>query len=311
MADHDQRLKVAVPEFLAEFADLVLPTGWAGRFVCPSADWLTQEIFLDPPKGERRLLDLVARVLVTQPTGDSSQTLLHVEIESGDNLTSLRGRMPGYHDGLRARHGGPVLSVALYLGVGLQGKGWDSVGEDFWEESLGSRRWPYLGLPALDALDFVESPNILGVGLCVLMRIPVGQEARLKARAMRRVAEASLTPMRRFLLMEMIEAYLPLVGPHLGEYQQLLLTEDFDMVRVMGQTTFEKGIEMGAVEGQRLLLRDMLEEKFDPLGEVARQRLAALPAERLRELGRALLRAGSLAELGLEDESNGTARTPG
>ena len=133
MADHDQRLKVAVPEFLAEFVDLVLPTGWAGRFVCPSADWLTQEIFLDPPKGERRLLDLVARVLVTQPTGDSSQTLLHVEIESGDNLTSLRGRMPGYHDGLRARHAVPVLSVALYLGVGLQGKGWDSVGEDFWE----------------------------------------------------------------------------------------------------------------------------------------------------------------------------------
>ena len=241
--------------------------------------------------------------------------LLHVEIESGDNLTSLRERMPIYHDGLRARLGIPVLSVALYLGVALQGKGWDSIGEDFWEESLGSQRWPYLGLPGLNAVDFVEGPNLLGVGLCVLMRIPVGQEARLKARAMRRIAEASLTPMRRFLLMEMIEAYLPLVSPHLGEYQQLLLTEDFKMVRVMGQTTFEKGIEMGEekgrLDGQRLLLRDMLEAKFGPLSEVARQRLAALPAERLRELGRALLRAGSLAELGLEDESNGTARTPG
>ena len=153
----------------------------------------------------------------------------------------------------------------------------------------------------------MEGPNILGVGLCVLMRIPVGQEARLKARAMRRIAEASLTPMRRFLLMEMIEAYLPLVGPHLGEYQQLLLTKEFDMVRAMGQTTFEKGEE----KGQRVLLGDILEAKFHPLSEVARQRLAAFPAERLRELGRALLQANSLTELGLEDESNGTARNPG
>ena len=89
MADHDQRLKVAVPEFLAEFIDLVLPTGWAGRFACPSAEWLTQEIFVDPPKGERRLLDLVARVSVTRSVEGSGQVLLHAEIESADSLTSL------------------------------------------------------------------------------------------------------------------------------------------------------------------------------------------------------------------------------
>ena len=63
----------------------------------------------------------------------------------------------------------------------------------------------------------------------------------------------------------------------------------------------EKGLEKGLHAGERRMLLAQLEGRFGPLSETARQRLEAWPVEQLTELGRALLRANSLAELGLED----------
>ena len=53
-------------------------------------------------------------------------------------------------------------------------------------------------------------------------------------------------------------------------------------------------------QGQRELLRAQLETRFGPLSAVAQARLANWPAERLTELGRALLSAASLEQLGLD-----------
>jgi hypothetical protein len=102
MADHDQRMKGAVQAFLPEFVALAVPD-WAGRFGFASTEWLQQEVFLNPPQGERRLLDLVARVALTQPVGEATEAILHVEIESGESLTELRRRMPRYRSALRMR----------------------------------------------------------------------------------------------------------------------------------------------------------------------------------------------------------------
>jgi hypothetical protein len=308
MPDHDQRMKVAVREFLPESQALLLPD-WTGRFDLSTPEWQQQEVFLDPPQGERRFLDLIALVGLLQPVEESSQTLLHVEIESGDSVAELRRRMPRYRSALTSRRDVSVLSLALYLSVGLEGRGWDEARVNYWEANLEVTRWAYLGLPALDALAYVEGDNLLGVSLSVLMRCPDERKAWLKARALQRVSVANLTAYRRFLLMEIIEAYLPLVGPHLEEYERLLLTEDFKMVRVLGQTTFEKGFEKGEVQGQRLQMRRMLEDAFGPLGETARGRLESLSAEDLFELGKKFRAAKTLAELGLDEGTNGTAPT--
>ncbi len=306
MGQHDQRLKALLREFLQELIALLLPA-WASRFDLSAVRWLEQEVFVDPPRGERRELDLVAHLGLRQPVGTTGETLIHVEVESGDSVTDLRSRMPGYHDFLGYKHGLPVLSAALYLGVGLQGRGWDQASEEYWEEGLGTTRWPYLGLPALDARTHVEGDNLLGVALSVLMRIGEEESAWLKARAMQRIATSTLTTYQRYLLMECIEAYLPLEGPHLEQFRQLLVTEDFKMARVLGKTSFELGKEEGLTEGQRALLRGLLEKRFGKLSEAARQRLEEVPAARLEELGEALLGASSLAELGLEDAPGGAA----
>jgi Domain of unknown function (DUF4351) len=306
MADHDQRLKNLLREFLAELVALMLPD-WVGRHDLSAVRWLEQEVFGDPPRGERRELDLVARVGLLQQVEEYREGLIHIEVESGDSVADLRRRMPRYHDYLGYKHELPVLSLAVYLGVGLQGRGWDENEELYWGESLGRTRWPYLGLPALDAVAHVEGENLLGVALSVLMRVDPDRAAWLKARAMQRVATAELTAYRRYLLMECIEAYAPLDGPHLEEFHRLLLTEDFKEARMLAKTSFERGKEEGLVQGERSLIRRLLEAQFGPLSPTASQRLEQLPPERLETLGLDLLQGRSLMEMGLEDPppSNG------
>lgn len=140
----------------------------------------------------------------------------------------------------------------------------------------------------------------------VKMRIGDNERAWLKARAMQRVATAALDKHRQFLLMEFIEAYLPLEEPHLSAFHKLLLTEDFREAAMLGKTSFELGMERGEARGEekgrRLLVRDLLEAKFGPLPETALARLEALSSDKVRDLGRALLAPTcTLVSLGLTD----------
>ena len=57
MADQDQRFKVLLQEFFAEFFQLFFPD-WLARFDFTRVDWLDKEAFSDPPQGERPYLDL-------------------------------------------------------------------------------------------------------------------------------------------------------------------------------------------------------------------------------------------------------------
>ena len=63
----------------------------------------------------------------------------------------------------------------------------------------------------------------------------------------------------------------------------------------------QEGRQEGLVQGQRQFLLMLLEERFGPLRPQVYELVQALTAERLTELGRALLRAQSLRELGLEE----------
>jgi hypothetical protein len=196
MADHDQRFKVLLKAFFAQFFRVFFPA-WADRFDFSRVDWLEQEVFTDPPRGERRSLDLVARLPlrpgVPPPTsGEAAEcclTLIHIEIESQDTVAPLRPRMLSYYEQLRRRHGLPVLPIALYLRVGLDGIGWDRYEESYWDHRLVSFEYAYVGLPGLDGQQYVAGEHLLGVALTALMRVPAERRAEVHAEALRRLGE--------------------------------------------------------------------------------------------------------------------------
>jgi hypothetical protein len=304
--DHDQRFKVLLKEFFPEFILLCLPE-WAGRFDFAHLDWLDKEVFTDPPQGERRTLDLVARLPTTQPLAlprggppESWIALLHVEIESEDSVAPLRRRVFDYREQLRRDHGLPVLSMALYLRVGLDGIGWDVYEEYFWDRRVLHFEYPYVGLPALDGEQYATGDNLLAVALSALMRIAEQRRAELRVQALQRVADSRENDYRRFLLAECVQAYWPLDEAQWQEYQRLLLTDRYKGAQAMVKTAYEQGIETGRHQGRREMLQMQLEARFGPLSPQALERLQALSLEQLRDLALAFVRAQSLQELGLE-----------
>src|SRR5206468_6288331 len=125
------------------------------------------------------------------PRSDPAESwiaLVHVEVESADTVAPLRRRMFEYYEHLRRQYGLPVLPIGLYLRVGLQGVGWDSYEEYFWEHRLLRFEYAYVGLPALPAEQYVSGEHLLGVALSSLMRVPPERRAELRAEALKRIA---------------------------------------------------------------------------------------------------------------------------
>ncbi len=299
--DHDQRFKKLIRDFFAEFFALFF-ADWLDLFDLSAVTWLEQEISPEPA-GTRNILDLVARVRCRRPLPgwhDDAATecllVVLIEIESADNTTSIRARLPRYAWTLRSKLDLPVLPVVLFLKVGL-----DGIGVETHERRIGAlvaerMDFLYVGLPALDAVQYVEGDNWLGVALSALMRIPRDRVAWLGAEAMRRLQLAPLTGQQKHALWECVEAYLPLNDEQWRELEGLLETETFSEVKAVNLTTFEKGLMKGREEAQAVIVttfeKGLMKGKLEGLVEALRDsielkfgRLDSATAEKINALG--------------------------
>jgi hypothetical protein len=235
--------------------------------------------------------------------------LVHVELESRASAVAFRPRMFEYYVQLRRDTGLPVLPIGLFLRVGLDGIGWDTYEERFWEHQVVRFDYAYVGLPALDGEAYATGENLLGVALSALMRLPAERRAELHAEGLKRIARSGENDYRRFLLAECLEAYADLDPAQKQRLQELLATEQYQEVKPIMQTTFERGLEQGLerglergiLQGERRSALRQLEARFGPLAPVVKQRVEALPPDAVAQLQLDLLKAQSLKELRLED----------
>ncbi len=65
--DHDQRFKLLLQAFLKEFLEQFFPDVTRRVDFTVPVEWLSQEHFLDPPRGRKRVLDLVAKLRTLEP----------------------------------------------------------------------------------------------------------------------------------------------------------------------------------------------------------------------------------------------------
>jgi hypothetical protein len=239
--------------------------------------------------------------------------LLHVEVESGEAAAPLRPRMFEYYVKLRQDTQLPVLPIGLFLRVGLDGLGWDAYEEHFWEHRLLRFEYAYVGLPGLKAEDYLTSEHLLGAALSVMMRVPAARRAEMHLQALKQIALSSENDWRRFLLAECVEAYGTLDETQTQQLQALLNTKEYQEVRPLMITTYERGKAQGKAEGLmegklegkvagwREIALLQLEAKFGTLSTQAIERINSLSTEQLRTLLIDLAKARSLQELNLTD----------
>ena len=203
-----------------------------------------------------------------------------------------------------------MFPIGLYLRVGLDGIGWDSYEECFWEHALLRFEYAYIGLPALNAGEYVEGDYLIGAALSSLMRLPAERRVELHLEALKRIADSDEDDYRRSLLAECLEAYSKLDEAERQRLETLLDTPTYQKVKPLMITTFERGkiegklegkIEgklegkmegklegkmegrlEGKMEGRLELMLELLEAKFGPLPPEVVQRVVAMDAEQLR-----------------------------
>lgn len=299
-ADHDQRFKTIIREFFADFLRLFFDN-WARRFDLSNVEWLDTELLPDPPAGDRHRLDLVARLHALEPVGESAEwlALVHIEIESPDKTTLVKPRLPSYYVHLRERHGLPVLPIVVYLKVGLDGLGTDTVVESFWELDVLTFRYLYVGLPGLAAEPYLRGDNWLGVALSALMRIPRELITEYGAEAFRRLGGAVLTPQQRFLLGDCVDAYLDVEGAERDRFWRIVDQESTGEVRAMHKTRIEVAEEKARRAAVLELLEAQIVGRFGPLSEDSLARLRAMSDDAMRQVALNIHAAASLADLGL------------
>jgi hypothetical protein len=114
----------------------------------------------------------------------------------------------------------------------------------------------------------------------------------------RRAADRS--DAERYLMCEFIDASTD-VGPHLKEFESLLLTPKYQETNMFVKTFEERGAERGEIKGRvGMLCRQLTAKSGKPDPPVA-AKLESLTVEQLDELGEKLMNpAVSLADLGLE-----------
>ena len=305
--DHDQRFKSMIREFFPEFMQLFLPT-WATQFDFASAKWLEQEVLPDPPEGERHILDLVAKLRTvenltsrTTATADEWLAMVHVEIESDDRTTRLKPRLPRYYHHLRDKHRLPVLPIALYLSVGMEGIGTDTVIEYFGDMEVMRFRYLYIGLKSLDALEYARGENWLGVALSALMNAERDQWPQLGADALLRLADAPVNEHQRFLLSDCLQAYLPLDEANQAAFERITKAEPYSRIQPMNKTPFDKGMDSGRVIGREQNMRDvtiaLLESKYRAVPKPYLERIGSLGYDDLMALVVRIPNAASMESL--------------
>jgi len=158
----------------------------------------------------------------------------------------------------------------------------------------------YVGLPALDAVQYLEGDNWLGVALSALMRIPRDRVAWLGAEALRRLQGSPLTDHQKYWLGECVEAYLPLTAEQKRELEGLLQTKTYSEVKAVNLTTFEKGVLKGQEEGREKAMAGMIrgllfavEIKFGGVDHAVEVNLNALRTEEEVQTVQTLLRSAS------------------
>ena len=304
MVDHDQRFKIILKVFLREFFQLFF-IDWYDRFDFSLVEWLEQELHLDPPQGSKGSIDLLARIGIRAfdpplPNHPRQQiVLIHVEVESRDSVEQFRQRMYEYYKTLCEKYPDlDILPIAIYMRVGLEGRGIDVYERRFWERTPLRFEYDYVGLPALPSEEYLHGTNVLGIAWSALMRAAKERRAQLAAEAIDRIVASEETEWRKWLLVECVQAYAPLDDSQRLELVDLLKEPQREGVTKMVLTWSEEAA-LKAIQRAVLL---MIQEKFhvSPTDEL-KQRVKSLSDEQLDQVFLDLVGPKTLKEMGLED----------
>ena len=293
---HDSLLKNLFKAFFADLIQLAIPT-LAPELALERVTWLDKELFADLFAGRRAEVDLLAEVPTLRAPPPA--VLIQVEIERRYRR-SMSLRMHRYYLQLQLKHSLTVLSLVVFLQGGPPGA---YLGESRHElAGFEIHRFHYhaFGLSGCRAEAYVAREEPLAWALAALMPSALWSRPRQKVECLRSIAGSTLDEARQALLVNVVETYLQLEAHEEDEYMSLLELEPNVKIKDMELTWADRMEAKGVARGARQVVLALLADRFGTLSSRTVGQVEAIDdADQLLDLSRRLLRAGSLAELGL------------
>ena len=289
---HDQLWKALLHRFLGEFLALFFPDT-ASKLDLGNVEFLNTEEFTDLPTGERRAVDVLARVGVVG--GDPELVLIHTEVEA-DFRSDFDERMYEYYSLLSLRHRQPVLPVALFLRGGSVGAGVSTYKRGLL--GIPVLRFSYLtvSLSQLRAEDYVDSTNPLAPATMALMEAAEWNASERRVRCLHQVSRNAPDEAGKSLLADCIGTYLPISPDEESEVARMAEVAQVPPFK-MSDLTWSGRLTLEAeIRALARLLRRRFGDGVPSEGDL-RSRLSTL--EEVEDLIDRATEAGSLEELGL------------
>ncbi len=296
---------------MRDFRELFFPE-FAARLDFESLEFQDRELFKGFPDGQRREPDVVARVRTRE--GSPEVVVVHIEAQA-TTRPDFGKRMFEYYALLWLQFDAPVFPVVLYVKEG----GPEGIETAIYRHELFGRevmkfQYPSVALARIAGQEYVEK-GPLAAALAALMRW--GRKADgvgLRLKLLGRVVASGLDEASLFLLVNLIETYLPVPEGERERYRRLVSRKEYRRVQEVELTWAEKlrregreegreeGLQEGMVQGKRQTLKRLLAAKFGALPDRVEVRIDSLAsAEELDRCLDGVLTAGSLKELGLEN----------
>jgi len=312
LTSHDQLSKSLIKLFFTDFLRLIDPESTA-RLQPGQATFLDKEDFTDWPIGDRREMDLLAKVPVER---EEQPLLVHVEIET-DFGSGMELRIWQYYMMLRLRHRLPVLPILVNLRGGRPGVHRGTLREGFDGKVTAVFHYQVLGLSGCQAEEWLGRPEPLAWAFAALMRPGSWSRAELMLQCLRRIAKSDVTELRKQVLVNWVETYVQLTAQDALELQRLLDLEGNEEIKTMELTWLgkaeargmEKGLEQGiergikkgiaqGVEQMRRVVLRQIEQRFGAVPATVRRKIEAIDTlEPLADLAEQVLVVSSVADL--------------
>ena len=281
--DHDQLFKELLSTFFIEFVELFLPEV-AALMERDSITFLPQEYFTDLITGDRKIIDLIAKVRFQ---GQDAFFIIHLENQSFSEAEFAR-RMFFYFAKLHQEYLLPIYPVVIFSFDKPQRPESTNYKVSLANLEVLNFNFTSIQLNQLSWRDFLNQQNPIAAALMAKMKIQPIDRPKVKAECLRLLATLKLDLARTRLISGFVDTYLTLNATEEQTFQTELdrmgLNEEEKVMEIV-TSWMRTGMRN---EAEKLVLRQ-LNRRFGPIEAELEQRIQALSIDRVEDLSDALL----------------------
>jgi hypothetical protein len=319
MIDHDSLFKKLIQNFFLDFIELFFPD-ISNVLDKESITFLPQEILTNVRKGEKKIIDVLVQAKYKNQT-----TLFIIHIEHQSYIEKDFGeRMFLYFADLFKIYGIPILPIVIFSHDSPLTVQPSSFNISAGTKSVMQFDYQVVQLNQLNWQDFAQIQNPVASALMSKMQIGADERPMVKLISLQLLTSLGLNPAQVEQISVFIDTYLKLNTEEEEVFNSQIATiesEQKEQVMEIVTSWMEKGIEkgkelgielgkeIGREEGMELgmelgkqsgtatLVLRLLQRRLGNLSQSQQERIQALSAKRLEELGEALLDFNSITDL--------------